>query len=44
MENLFKLLKDEKADTETVMNELIMGIKTLLDMMIITLQDGRENN
>ena len=44
MENLFKLLEETKAETETVIDDLVMGIKTLLDIMIITLQDRRENN
>ena len=44
MENLFKLLEDIKAETETVTNNSVIGIKTLLDIISIALQDGRESN
>ena len=44
MENLFKSLKDIKAETKTVIDDLVMGIETLLDMMFITLQVGRESD
>ena len=44
MENLFKNPKDKKANTQMVINELVTGIETLLDIMIITSQDERENN
>ncbi len=44
MENLFKLLEDIEAETETVMDDLVMGIETLLDIMSIASQDGKENN
>ena len=37
MEELFELLKDTEAETKTVINDLVMGIETLLDMMFITL-------
>ena len=37
IENLFKTLKDIKADTEIVINRLVIGIETLLDIMIIIL-------
>ena len=37
MENLFKLLEDTKAETEIVIDDLVTGIKTLLDIMSITL-------
>jgi hypothetical protein len=44
IENPFKTLKDIKADTEIVMDDLVIGIETPLDTMIITSQDGREND
>ena len=44
MKNLFKLLKNIKVNTKTVIDELVIGIKTLLDIITITLQDGRESN
>ena len=44
MENPFKLLKDIKTETKTVIDNLVTGIKTLLDIMFITLQDRRESN
>jgi hypothetical protein len=37
IENLFKTPKDKEADTEIVMDDLVMGIETLLDMMTIAL-------
>jgi len=36
MENLFELLKDIKVETEIVIDDLVMGIETLLDIMSIT--------
>jgi len=44
MENPFKLPEDTEVKTETVTDDLVMGIKTLLDTMSITLQVGREND
>lgn len=44
MENLFKTSKDKKVNIKTVMDDLVMGIKTLLDIIIITLQNRRESN
>jgi len=35
MENLFEILEDEEADTEIVIDKLVIGIETPLDMMII---------
>ena len=45
----YKVIKEPKyilkAETETTIKpKLIMGIKTLLDIMSITLQDRRERN
>jgi len=37
MENLLKSLEDTKAETEMVINDLVTGIETLLDIMFITL-------
>ena len=37
MENLFKTLKDIKVDTEIIINDLVAGIETLLDIITITL-------
>jgi hypothetical protein len=37
MENPFKTLKDIEIDTETVIDNSVMGIETLLDIMTITL-------
>ena len=44
IKNPFKTLKDKEANTETVIDSLIMGIETLLNIMTIALQDRRENN
>ena len=44
MENLFESPKDIKAETETVIDNLVTGIKTPLDTMSIASQDGRESN
>ncbi len=44
MENPLELPEDTKAETETVIDGLVTGVETLLDIMSITLQDGRENN
>ena len=44
MENLFKLLEDIEVETEIVIDDLVMGIETLLDIMFITLQNGKESN
>ncbi len=44
MEDLFELLKDIKAEIETVVDDLVMGIKTLLNIITIALQDKRESN
>ena len=44
IEELLKLLEDIEAETETVIDDSVTGIKTLLDIMFITLQVGRENN
>ena len=44
MENLFKTPEDNKADIWIVIDGLVMGIKTLLDMITIALQDKRESN
>jgi len=35
MEELLKLLEDIKAETETVIDDSVMGIKTLLNTMSI---------
>ena len=37
MGNLFETPKDIEADTETVIDNLVMGIETLLNIMTITL-------
>jgi len=39
-----KSLKDTKAETKTVIDDLVMGIKTPLDTMSITSQDKKESN
>ena len=44
IKNPFKTLKDKKANTEIVINKSMTGIETLLDMMTITSQNGRESN
>ena len=44
MENLFKTLEDEEADTWIVIDDLMMGIETLLDIITITSQDGKESD
>ena len=40
----FKTLKEKEVDTQIVINGLVTGIKTPLDIMIIALRDGRESN
>ena len=37
IEKLLELLKDTKAETETVIDNLVMGIKTPLNIMSIAL-------
>ena len=37
MEKLLESLKDTKVETETVTDDLVTGIKTLLDTMFIAL-------
>ena len=37
MENLFELLEDTKAETKIVIDDLVIGIETLLDIMFIAL-------
>ena len=44
MEKLLELLKDIKAETETVTDGSVTRIKTLLNIMFIISQDGRESN
>src|SRR6266704_1058282 len=44
MESLYKLLEDIEAETETVIDNLVTGIKTLLNMMSITLQNSKERD
>ena len=44
MENLFKTLEDKEVDIWIVIDGLVMGIKTLLDIITITLQDGKESD
>ena len=44
LENLFEISKDKKADIEIIIDKSMMGIETLLGMMTIALQNGRENN
>ena len=44
MENPFKTLEDKEADTQIVIDGSVMGIKTLLNIIIIASQDGRESD
>ena len=44
IKELLKSLEDIKAETETVINDSVTGIETLLNIMSITSQDGRESN
>ena len=44
IKNLFKTLEDKKANTQTVIDGSVTGIETLLNIITITLQDGRESN
>jgi len=37
MKNLFKTLKNKKVNTKTVIDNLVIEIKTLLDIITITL-------
>jgi len=44
MEKPSKSPEDIKAETEIVIDDLITGIETLLNIISIALQDGRESN
>ena len=44
IKNPFKLLKDTKAETEIVINSLVTGIKTLLNIIFIASQNNRESD
>ena len=44
MENVLKTLKDKKANIKIIIDNLVARIKTLLDIIIVTLQDGRESD
>ncbi len=44
MENLFKSLEDTKVETKIVTNSSVTRIKTLLNIMFITSQDGKESD
>jgi len=42
--NPFKTFEDKKVNIKTVINNLVMGIETKLNTMIIALQNEREND
>src|SRR6266702_2883297 len=44
MEELLESLEDTKAETETVIDDSVVGIETPLDTMSIALQNGKESN
>ncbi len=44
MENLFETLKDKEINTKIVIDNLVMGIETPLDIITIALQNGTESN
>jgi len=44
MEELLESPEDTKAETETVIDDSVMGIETPLNIMSIALQDRRESN
>ena len=44
IKDLFKLLENTKAETDIIINSLVVGIKTLLSIISITLQNNRESN
>ncbi len=44
IENLFKSLEDTEAKTKTVIDNSVAGIETLLNIMFIISQDGKESN
>ena len=44
MEEPLELPEDIKAETKTVIDDLVMGIETPLNTMSITSQDGRESD
>ena len=44
MEESLKSLEDTEVETETVTDDSVTGIETLLDIMSITLRDGRESD
>src|SRR6266700_2575455 len=44
MENPFESLENTKAETKTVTDDSVTGIKTLLDTISIASQDGKESN
>ena len=44
IKELLKLLENIEAETKTVIDNSVMGIKTPLNIISIALQDGRESN
>ena len=44
IKNLFKTLEDKEVNTKIVIDDLVIGIKTLLNIITITSQDKRESN
>ena len=44
MEKPLESPEDTKAETETVIDDSVMGIKTPLNIISITLQDSKESN
>ena len=44
VKNPFKTLEDKEVDTWIIIDGSVTGIETLLNIMTIALQDGRESN
>ena len=44
IENPFKSLEDIEAETEIIIDDLVTGIETLLDIMSIALQNSKESD
>ncbi len=44
MENLFKALEEEEINIKIVIDDLVIGVKTLLNIITIASQNGRESN
>ena len=44
IKNLFETLEDKEVNIKIVIDDSVVGVKTILNIMIIALQDGRESD